>query len=55
MKLARNHLAGLLAFAFVAGLGAGPLAHGEEDAIELDVMSFNIRYGTADDGPDSWP
>ena len=25
----------------------GPLA--------VTVMSFNLRYGTADDGPDSWP
>ena len=55
MKLARNYLAGLLAGVLVAGLGAVPVAHGEEDAIDLDVMSFNIRFGTADDGPDSWP
>lgn len=24
-------------------------------ADDLRVMSFNIRYGTADDGPDAWP
>ncbi|UCD24767.1 MAG: endonuclease/exonuclease/phosphatase family protein, partial [Gemmatimonadota bacterium] len=26
-----------------------------DSAMELRVMSFNIRYGTADDGEDSWP
>ena len=41
----------LLLLAFVAcapGAGAGP-------ASDLRLMSFNIRYGTADDGADAWP
>ena len=25
------------------------------EPIDLNVMSFNIRYGTADDGDNSWP
>jgi endonuclease/exonuclease/phosphatase family metal-dependent hydrolase len=25
------------------------------DAVDVKVMSFNIRYGSADDGEDSWP
>lgn len=25
------------------------------DDLTVDVLSFNIRYGTADDGPNSWP
>ena len=24
-------------------------------SVDLSVASFNIRYGRADDGPDSWP
>lgn len=27
----------------------------DEERPALRVMSFNIRYGTADDGPDAWP
>ena len=41
----------LLLLALVAcapGAGAGP-------ASDLRLMSFNIRYGTADDGADAWP
>lgn len=52
MNVMRSQVVALLASML---LGAAPLAHGEEDPVELDVMSFNIRYGTADDGPDSWP
>lgn len=26
-----------------------------QDGQELNLMTFNIRYGTADDGPNSWP
>lgn len=29
-------------------------AAAESTPIQLKVMSFNVRYGTADDGPDSW-
>ena len=31
------------------------LAAATATAADLDVMSFNIRYGLADDGEDSWP
>lgn len=34
--------------------GESPPAKGSDDAA-LRVMSFNVRYGTADDGDDSWP
>jgi endonuclease/exonuclease/phosphatase family metal-dependent hydrolase len=37
-----------------AGVGGGgglPV----EDPEPLEVMSFNVRYGTADDGDDAWP
>ncbi|UCC71843.1 MAG: endonuclease/exonuclease/phosphatase family protein [Gemmatimonadota bacterium] len=27
----------------------------QSDSLQLTVMSFNIRYGTADDGENSWP
>ncbi|MGH8223340.1 MAG: endonuclease/exonuclease/phosphatase family protein [Woeseiaceae bacterium] len=27
----------------------------EVDGLSVDVMSFNIRYGTADDGDNAWP
>lgn len=27
----------------------------EEDTLTVSVLSFNIRYGTADDGENSWP
>jgi endonuclease/exonuclease/phosphatase family metal-dependent hydrolase len=29
--------------------------HSSTDEATVDVLSFNIRYGTADDGPNSWP
>ena len=29
--------------------------HSHQDGLELTLMSFNIRYGTADDGDNSWP
>ena len=58
-------LRGLAATLFFALLAAAAHAHeghdrgvhhgGEAaDAAELRVMSFNIRFGTADDGPDRW-
>jgi len=34
---------------------AAPAAVGATPAAELAVMSFNIRYGTADDGENAWP
>ncbi len=44
-----KRLLALLALAACApAAGAGPGA-------DLRLMSFNIRYGTADDGPDAWP
>lgn len=30
-------------------------AHGGEPPASITVMSFNLRFGTADDGDDSWP
>ena len=42
-----------LTCAILMGILAGaPLAGGED--FDLSVMAFNIRYGTADDGPNSW-
>lgn len=35
--------------ACVPGVGS------DVDPVPLDVMTFNIRYGTAEDGPDAWP
>ncbi|MCC6678309.1 MAG: endonuclease/exonuclease/phosphatase family protein [Phycisphaerales bacterium] len=31
-----------------------PRTHTAPEAPDLSIMSFNIRYGTADDGPDRW-
>jgi endonuclease/exonuclease/phosphatase family metal-dependent hydrolase len=28
---------------------------GQEQDVEILLMTFNIRYGSADDGPNSWP
>lgn len=36
------------------GLLASPAA-AEDNPMDLRVMSFNIRFGTANDGPNSWP
>ncbi|MEX0741842.1 MAG: hypothetical protein WD079_03535, partial [Phycisphaeraceae bacterium] len=40
-----------LAFAFAAG---GAALAEERPPLEVELMSFNIRYGTANDGPDHW-
>jgi len=49
-------LAGALALAGGGGGGGGAGARGGgAPGPELAVMSFNIRYGTANDGPDAWP
>lgn len=40
--------------AALAALGASPLAAQPADSAALRVMSFNIRYGTANDGDDHW-
>lgn len=34
--------------------GLAGIAAAAPDAVDLRVMSFNVRFGTADDGPDSW-
>lgn len=42
----------------LAMFGSGSLAAAEpagDQAADTTVMSFNIRYGGADDGPNSWP
>jgi endonuclease/exonuclease/phosphatase family metal-dependent hydrolase len=44
----------LLAVALL-GLGAFACSPGESGAPPISVMSFNIRYGTANDGDNSWP
>ncbi len=34
--------------------GCGPASRRQPEAAALTVMTFNIRYGTADDGPNRW-
>jgi len=49
---------GLLAVALLLGTACSLPQHAEPQAAgaaDLKVMSFNIRYGTADDGAFSWP
>lgn len=41
--------------AAAAALALVPLAVSCAPQPALTVMTFNIRYGTADDGPDAWP
>lgn len=45
---------GIIALALSSQLAACRTAE-RTPAFELRVMTFNIRYGTADDGEDSWP
>ena len=40
----------LIVLIVAMALGVGPTSAGS-----LTVMSFNVRYGTADDGDDAWP
>nr|MBP8304790.1 endonuclease/exonuclease/phosphatase family protein [Phycisphaerae bacterium] len=40
-------VAGLIASAWISDRAAA-------EPLEVRVMTFNIRYGTADDGPDHW-
>jgi len=47
---ALNSVSLLLAVAVISCTAAPP-----EAALELRVMTFNIRYGTANDGENSWP
>lgn len=35
-------------------LACAPGAASDVDPVPLDVMTFNIRYGSAEDGPDAW-
>jgi endonuclease/exonuclease/phosphatase family metal-dependent hydrolase len=42
----------LLALLTACTLTANPDASGDA---RIEVLSFNIRYGTADDGPNAWP
>jgi endonuclease/exonuclease/phosphatase family metal-dependent hydrolase len=44
----------LLLLGLAAPVWADPAAVVGVPALELDVMSFNIRYGTAADGDDAW-
>jgi len=46
--------AAVLAAAFSVNLAAGPQAPPAPDASPLTVMTFNIRYGTANDGENHW-
>jgi len=57
-SLARALRAGLLA-AGVLGVGGCLSERAAQETLAglpaLTVMTFNLRYGTADDGPNSWP
>lgn len=44
----------LLAALLAAGCGAPPEPVADQDE-GIRVLTFNVRYGTADDGPDAWP
>lgn len=46
-------LAWALLILWIASTQAMPIA--AADSTDTTVLSFNIRYGLADDGPDSWP
>ncbi len=49
-------LAAVLAAACVhGGAGSAPAPRSPAPPAPLSVMTFNIRYGTAADGPDAWP
>lgn len=52
MTTARRVTVALAAWLATAAAGAAAQA---SDTLPLSVVSFNIRYGTANDGPDSWP
>lgn len=43
----------LLFIALVVACASG--GRGETDTLPLDVMTFNIRYGTAEDSTNAWP
>ena len=49
------HLLRTAGLVFAALLTAGAAPVGAQDDAELKVMTFNIRYGTADDGEHGWP
>lgn len=44
-----------LAGAWLLAAACAPLASADESGPSLAVMSFNIRYGTANDGEHAWP
>ncbi len=44
----------LLLLASLNGCGPGASSRLQAEPTPLTVMTFNIRYGTADDGPDRW-
>lgn len=52
---ARCFPAGLYVLLVGLLLACAPVERGDVDAHALDVMTFNIRYGTAEDGGDAWP
>jgi endonuclease/exonuclease/phosphatase family metal-dependent hydrolase len=43
-----------LAVLLMVSAPLGAVAVDMEESFSLTVMSFNVRYGTADDGPNSW-
>lgn len=47
-------LAPLVLLTACAGGHSGGVGAGGEAGPDLRVVSYNVRYGTADDGPDSW-
>jgi endonuclease/exonuclease/phosphatase family metal-dependent hydrolase len=50
-----NHRSGLWAFPALAILLACGGSEQAGQSFSVTVMSFNVRYGTADDGENSWP
>ena len=51
----RSGRRGVIAGAFLTAALLSCTAAPPDAAVELRVMSFNIRYGTANDGENSWP
>lgn len=56
MSAARARLgAGLAALLLAAACGAPQESAATAPDAPFRVLTFNVRYGTADDGPDAWP
>ena len=58
MRLAAERASQVLATILLIACLGHPVAHAQNDAAPTEairVMSFNIRYGTAQDGDNAWP